>query len=83
MNLVLRCWLSDDLNKPPVDLVVCAVPVSLFSSVCALRHFLATHAGRRLGGFEGRDWRIVPEPRGCLVPFHASSTDGSRSLVIE
>lgn len=61
---------------------VCSVPGSVLTSANAIRMMLATYAGRLIGGFEGRDWRIKPAA-GCLVPLYAASIDGTVTLQIK
>ncbi len=64
-----------------IDDPICRVPGAVLTSMQAVRCFLQTHAGREIGGFEGRDWRIK-QASGCLVPIYAASIDGTTTLVI-
>lgn len=75
-------------NKLPV----CECPSSLLSTRAGLTNFLRLHAGRVFGGREGRDWRVCPAERNCLVPLtvnqlvpigHAGHMEYGQQLVIE
>jgi len=53
------------------ELPICKCPDSLLSSRTGLQNFFRLHAARAFGGREGRDWRIISEPR-ALVPLHVN-----------
>lgn len=68
MNLY-RQTMQPDGNMQETE--ICRCPDSLISSRSGLINFFKLYAGREFGGREGRDWRIMSDPR-CLVPVYVN-----------
>jgi hypothetical protein len=54
----------------PVEVIVGKVGNRELRSNRHLREFLELQAINHFGGREGRDWRIVQNPVGCLIPVY-------------